>query len=648
MSFVALYQKVLRYFMKSVAERTESDVDTVYPWFGQQSTLFASLRQEVAKDIIRNCELEKYTADTVIVRQFEKGDCFFIILSGKVSIYVQTDEPQLSEEPTDAAKAKPDKVEDRSKLGQFVGHLERGGCFGEVALLDKESLRTATVIADCETELIVIDRTLYNRSLKEVHQVELREKAEFVNQCPTFAGWPYALLKQVGLSLRKVTMSYGAPVVRQGEPLNKMFFLLSRIEKTLGAKFGVFLCRFIRYMNPDLIKRELEYGFGMKTYCCTATCIEPSEFFVLHKNNITRLMNSRRNINSWKKLAALAEKNLVNHFEQIQLHRVPLFQHLYDKYIDKKRQAEEEQRERAARAKKDIKSVGSYEEFIPSRGAVIDQYGPGTVFYRNQQRRAAAERAEKMKMYTVTTSTCLQLHSICVRGENFLTFVGLFEKTIGLESSASYLKELERKLSQWHVAIEKLTPRLRHATNPVITLTRFNLQVPLPHIHPGKTALIRRSVVRSAPASRIVAEVGTRRTSITTEEQPQRALTELKLESQPDRTHQLPTQQMSVEVSRVLETIVPTASRCEYSVYPQYSVSGNREVKVDEVSSQKIGQNVLKSGGHHLGSTRLKPITKTSSYWATRQYTKKHYQALRQNLKAAEAEIIRIRGKLRL
>ncbi|KAG5452450.1 hypothetical protein CSKR_201679 [Clonorchis sinensis] len=159
--------------------------------------------------------------------------------------------------------------------------------------------------------------------------------------------------------------------------------------------------------------------------------------------------------------------------------------------------------------------------------------------------------------------------------------VALFEKTIGLESSESYLKELERKLSQWYVAIEKLTPRLRHATNPVITLTRFNLQVPLPHIHPGKTALLRRSGVRSAPASRIVAEVDTRRTSvtytdleepqkdkeaITIEEQPPRALTE----SQPDKVYQILTQKTSVEVSRVLETILPTASRCEYSVYPQY------------------------------------------------------------------------------
>ncbi|KER32146.1 hypothetical protein T265_12859, partial [Opisthorchis viverrini] len=365
---------------------------------------------------------------------------------------------------------------------------KRGGCFGEVALLDKESLRTATVIADCETELIVVDRALYNRSLKEVHQVELREKAEFVNRCPTFEGWPYALLKQVGLSLRKVTMSYGAPVVRQGEPLNKMFFLLSATKEReftcrvhtviqrLGARADLLSSNILRWLNgqvqvsvdilmhqkqfPEMMPKpkplstgallstdnstldieyqlnplelllapldadqtvnalsifsasqpcvkprqcesalikvrqrlrnmqriaaslsqkerakqklvqkplsrlgyrfgerlrglrhidlaiysggeifgELEYGFGMKTYCCTATCIEPCEFFVLHKNNITRLMNSRRNINSWKKLAALAERNLVNHFEQIQLHRVPLFQSLYDKYLDKKRQ----------------------------------------------------------------------------------------------------------------------------------------------------------------------------------------------------------------------------------------------------------------------------------------------------------------------
>lgn len=46
--------------------------------------------------------------------------------------------------------------------------LEAGKSFGEVALIRDDSVRNATVIADEDTDLLVISRDLFNRSMKVV------------------------------------------------------------------------------------------------------------------------------------------------------------------------------------------------------------------------------------------------------------------------------------------------------------------------------------------------------------------------------------------------------------------------------------------------------------------------------------------------
>lgn len=48
----------------------------------------------------------------------------------------------------------------------LIFSIEEGKSFGEVALMSEDSVRNATVIADEETDLLVISRELFNRSMK--------------------------------------------------------------------------------------------------------------------------------------------------------------------------------------------------------------------------------------------------------------------------------------------------------------------------------------------------------------------------------------------------------------------------------------------------------------------------------------------------
>ncbi|CAG2187280.1 unnamed protein product [Mytilus edulis] len=168
--------------------------------------------------------------DNVIIRQGDSGDRLYVILKGRVSIYVVQDKENDQEIRQHVekvlAKAKLDKLLDRTQLGQHVWTSNEGQAFGEVALIKEDCVRTASVVTDEDTDLMVVDRALYNRSVRDVLEREFHEKTEFVENNPLFKQWLPKMKKSMTIALQKETMHYGSPVVRQGQPVENIFFML--------------------------------------------------------------------------------------------------------------------------------------------------------------------------------------------------------------------------------------------------------------------------------------------------------------------------------------------------------------------------------------------------------------------------------------
>ena len=51
-----------------------------------------------------------------------------------------------------------------------------GKSFGELALLKKNCVRNATIITDMSTQLLVVNRQLYNRCIRESQEKEFMAK----------------------------------------------------------------------------------------------------------------------------------------------------------------------------------------------------------------------------------------------------------------------------------------------------------------------------------------------------------------------------------------------------------------------------------------------------------------------------------------
>lgn len=102
-----------------------------------ESKLFAGLAPEVLAQLAQSCQVRQAAAGEVLVREGEEGDTLFVIRSGRVRV-----EKKTSYSDTYTVT--------------FL-HAEAGDFFGELALLDPE-LRSATVVAEMECELLVVSR----------------------------------------------------------------------------------------------------------------------------------------------------------------------------------------------------------------------------------------------------------------------------------------------------------------------------------------------------------------------------------------------------------------------------------------------------------------------------------------------------------
>jgi CRP-like cAMP-binding protein len=98
--------------------------------------LFRPLSEEQIKKLAENSSKLIYSSGETLVRQGDSGDSLFIITSGEVEI----------------------SISDGTGSSEHLADLGQGEYFGEMSLLTGE-LRSASVTAKCETEVIMVKKS---------------------------------------------------------------------------------------------------------------------------------------------------------------------------------------------------------------------------------------------------------------------------------------------------------------------------------------------------------------------------------------------------------------------------------------------------------------------------------------------------------
>ena len=99
--------------------------------------LFAPLNDSQIEQLVRNAHLERYTTGETLVRQGEAGDSLFVIKAGRVRV---------------------DVTREGGAATLAVDTIGPDEFFGEMSLLTGEP-RSASVIAETETEVIVVEKS---------------------------------------------------------------------------------------------------------------------------------------------------------------------------------------------------------------------------------------------------------------------------------------------------------------------------------------------------------------------------------------------------------------------------------------------------------------------------------------------------------
>ncbi|KAJ1560489.1 hypothetical protein HK096_008466 [Nowakowskiella sp. JEL0078] len=159
-----------RNFSKTVISKSESQrlrIETSI----STNFLFKNLDSEQHADVINAMEEHRVEANTVVIKQGNAGDYFYVVEQGHFDVFidrtivVNTGLNSLQSRGVEL-NLDEDDVLNETPHGNKVNEYGPGGCFGELALM-YNAPRAATVLCTEEAVLWTLDRVTFRRLLIE-------------------------------------------------------------------------------------------------------------------------------------------------------------------------------------------------------------------------------------------------------------------------------------------------------------------------------------------------------------------------------------------------------------------------------------------------------------------------------------------------
>ncbi|XP_041353721.1 uncharacterized protein LOC121371698 isoform X2 [Gigantopelta aegis] len=385
--------------------------------------------------------------------------CFYVLITGRTSVYIDTaksdDDPLPPElesiiEDVKWKKAKKKKSLDRSRYGKFIMNFEGGDGFGEVALLEEDAVRNATVIADEDSDLLVISRELFERSMKVKQEEYYEERRKFIQDSPLFAFWTTKFQRLLELSFVKEVHKYGSVIMKQGEPTKGLVFIFSGQAKIVvepakhEAQFPYLMkphCPGQNNMKSRLhkqrscaglasdhirVKRKEGYAAAEKRLknktvdlCCveknevvgdievvlnldtnigTVVSTTDTEVFVLNTKNFERLV-LKKNIKTLEKLRNGVLQKLIGRLRIPNARSVPLLAHLFSAANCLMLKSESPSHKTTTEEATDPKLKHLIELFLKDKVPLIDPFVPNSLYYRKKSAFKSKQLGVESKLF---------------------------------------------------------------------------------------------------------------------------------------------------------------------------------------------------------------------------------------------------------
>ncbi|CAD8098485.1 unnamed protein product [Paramecium sonneborni] len=172
-------------------------------------------------ELCKNLYLKTYEKRQYIFKQGDQGDAFYVILNGSVKVYI--------DEPTE--------FKNFMQLKE-IAQLGKGDAFGEISLL-YNSKRTATVISNERSDLIVLEKDAFQEYMKtidnsnEMKTVALNRLLQFLESLPVFQMFNKDLLVQLCTKCQIQIYPSQQILLKQGVEPTQMYIIKSGRVKAI-------------------------------------------------------------------------------------------------------------------------------------------------------------------------------------------------------------------------------------------------------------------------------------------------------------------------------------------------------------------------------------------------------------------------------
>jgi CRP-like cAMP-binding protein/tRNA A-37 threonylcarbamoyl transferase component Bud32 len=163
----------------------------------EENFIFASLTAKERRLLIDAMMMETVSAGTVIIKQGETGDFFYVVEEGHVSFAVDN---------------------------QHVGSTGRGGSFGELALL-YNCPRAATCLANTACRLWKVDQKTFRYMLANNQNAQQKDINDILRKVPFLAELDDRDLLRISDALTSVTFPEGERIINKGD-VGEVFYII--------------------------------------------------------------------------------------------------------------------------------------------------------------------------------------------------------------------------------------------------------------------------------------------------------------------------------------------------------------------------------------------------------------------------------------
>ena len=168
-------------------------------------SFFRSLKPSIHSECCKHMLHEYFCKNDYVFHAGEKGDKFFIVLKGKVSVLVPTEENEET-------------------VLKKVATLGSGAAFGELALL-QEKPRAASIFCEEDCHMAVLDKKSYLSILGDSTTKELQKLVEFFKKHPAFSDWSNTSLVKFTYYFTHERFLKNQYIFREGEFPDAVYFV---------------------------------------------------------------------------------------------------------------------------------------------------------------------------------------------------------------------------------------------------------------------------------------------------------------------------------------------------------------------------------------------------------------------------------------